>query len=201
MEKDRSSKVIAIAALLVAVVGLSVGFAAFSRNLTISSSANVSPENNMKVLFSSDGTTQTAGAVTGNVTLGYVEGAETNPSAGDATIASDASTTISGLKANFTKPGQEVTYEFYAHNDGAFAAYLTNIVFENISETDAVNKKCVLATGTTEEYGNAACDDITISVTVGEDTAAVTADGTKTNITDHLLYYELLKIEDTNHQV
>ena len=35
MEKDRGTKVIAIVALIVAVVGLSLGFAAFSSTLTI----------------------------------------------------------------------------------------------------------------------------------------------------------------------
>ena len=39
MERDRSGKVIAIVALLVGVVGLTIGFAAFSNTLTIQSSA------------------------------------------------------------------------------------------------------------------------------------------------------------------
>ena len=44
MEKDRSTKIIAIAALLIGIVGLSLGFAAFSNTLTISSSAEVTPD-------------------------------------------------------------------------------------------------------------------------------------------------------------
>ena len=46
MERDRSAKIIAIVALCVAVVGLSIGFAAFSNNLTIKSNATVSPNQN-----------------------------------------------------------------------------------------------------------------------------------------------------------
>ena len=44
MEKSRTSKIIAVVALVVAVLGLSLGFAAFSNTLTISSSATVSPD-------------------------------------------------------------------------------------------------------------------------------------------------------------
>lgn len=185
MEKDRSSKVIAIVALLVAVVGLSVGFAAFTRDLTISSDAAVSPENNMKVLFSSSGTEQLAGTVTGVVTPTPVEGGENQPSADVATIASDGSTTISGLKANFTKPGQTVTYEFYAHNDGAFDAYLTTITFKTVDGTQL--RECNVTEGTTAEYATNACNDITLNVTVGEDTSVITTDTSETGITNHLL--------------
>ena len=35
MERDRNSKILAIIALTVAVIGLSLGFAAFSQTLTI----------------------------------------------------------------------------------------------------------------------------------------------------------------------
>jgi hypothetical protein len=41
---ERNSKVIAIVALCIGVVGLSLGFAAFSNTLTISSSATVAPD-------------------------------------------------------------------------------------------------------------------------------------------------------------
>ena len=53
MERDRSAKIIAIVALCVAVVGLSIGFAAFSNNLTIKSNATVTPnQNDFDVNFS-----------------------------------------------------------------------------------------------------------------------------------------------------
>ena len=43
MEKERGAKVIAIVALLIAVVGLTVGYAAYSSTLTINGTANVDP--------------------------------------------------------------------------------------------------------------------------------------------------------------
>ena len=56
MEKDKQGRVLAIAALLVAVVGLSMGFAAFSTSLQINSSANVTAsKGNWIVGFSTDG--------------------------------------------------------------------------------------------------------------------------------------------------
>ena len=53
MEKDRSTRVIAIAALIVGVVGLTIGFAFTASQLTIKSSAEVNPVDDFSVLFSS----------------------------------------------------------------------------------------------------------------------------------------------------
>lgn len=59
MEKDRQVKVLSIIALLVAVVGMSLGFAAFSVTLNISSSATVKPSSdNFKLQIYGFGTLQ-----------------------------------------------------------------------------------------------------------------------------------------------
>ena len=107
MERKDSTRIIAIIAVVVAVIGLSVGFAAFSNTLTIKSSANVTPSaTDFDVNFSNSNTAEQAGDVTG---------VGTNNATGDtATIDNTDSPTISGLKANFTEPGQTVTYSFYA---------------------------------------------------------------------------------------
>ena len=47
MEKDRGGRVIAIVALLVGVVGLTIGFAAFTNTLTIQSDASVTPDDSL----------------------------------------------------------------------------------------------------------------------------------------------------------
>ena len=68
MEKDRGTKAIAIVALLIGVVGLSVGFAAMSSTLTIESSADVAPsENDFTVQFSTSSTTIAGTTVNGVV--------------------------------------------------------------------------------------------------------------------------------------
>ena len=99
MEKNKGSKIIAIVALVVAVFGLTLGFAAFSNTLTISSSAYVSPSSdNFKINFSTSSTSATA---TGNVT-GSPTGAAT---AATATTA----TGITGADIDFEQVSHDVS--------------------------------------------------------------------------------------------
>ena len=44
----------------------------------------------------------------------------------DATIDNSGDPTITGLKANFTEPGQKVEYVFYSHNAGEYDAFLNS---------------------------------------------------------------------------
>ena len=102
MERERSAKIIAIIALCIAVAGLSIGFAAFSNNLKIESNATVTPDpNDFDVNFSSSDTSELDGTVTGTGT--------NSATADNATIDNSGSPRITGLKANFTEPGQKVT--------------------------------------------------------------------------------------------
>lgn len=175
MEKDRSSKVIAIVALLVAVVGLSVGFAAYTASLTISSNATVTPTEDFDVYFSTSGTTQVAGNVTPS--FSSVSDEVAKPTGEAATL---ADTTITGLKANFTEPGQTVTYTFYAHNASDYVAYLNQVVF---AEVESGKSKVCTAKSDDTIGVDAACNDIKITVNVGSETF----DTTNTNVADHTL--------------
>ena len=175
MERDRSAKIIAIVALCVAIVGLSIGFAAFSSNLTISSSANVTPDpSSFDVNFSTSNTNESDGTVTGVGT--------NSATAEDATINNSASPTITGLKANFTEPGQKVTYSFYAHNAGKYAAYLNSVTYSNVSG-ETSTKVCTAGSGTDETMVALACNGISVSVKVGNETYT----GSKSSIENHLL--------------
>ena len=160
MEKDRGTKIIAIVALLVAIVGVSLGFASFSNNLTISAEANVTPLNSLKVLFTSTkNATDYAGS---NIVITKLPAEDvseyTSFTAGTPTINNSVVTapTITGLNADFVKPGESVKYTFYAYNDSTYAAYLTSIAFGNKSCTPADNSLV-----------QSACDEIDISVKVG----------------------------------
>lgn len=168
MEKQRQIKLISILALVVAAVGISLGFAAFSNTLRISSSATVRPDSStFGVVFSSSNTSLTAGAVTGT--------ASTGATAGSATI---SGTTISGLQANFTEPGQTVTYTFYAHNAGEYVAHLTDIIYGNVSNgTEPKTCIAVNPADTTESLLTAACEDITLRVDVGTISTTTTKHG------------------------
>ena len=175
MERDRSAKIIAIVALCIAIVGLSIGFASFSNNLTIKSNATVSPNpNDFDVNFSTSNTSELDGTVSGVGT--------NSATAEDATIDNSDSPTIAGLKANFTEPGQKVTYSFYAHNAGKYKAYLNNVTYSNVSGETAT-KVCTAGVGTDATMVEAACNGISVSVKVGNDTYT----GSMDSITNHKL--------------
>lgn len=175
MERDHSAKIIAIVSLCVAIVGLSIGFAAFSNNLTIKSNATVTPNaSDFDVNFSTSNTSELDGTVSGVGT--------NSATAEDATIDNSDSPTITGLKANFTEPGQKVIYSFYAHNAGKYAAYLNNVTYVNVSGKTAT-KVCTAGTGTDATMVEAACNGISVSVKVGNDTYT----GSMDSITNHLL--------------
>lgn len=177
MEKDRSTKVIAIVALCIAIVGLSVGFASFSSLLTISSSAQVSPNaEDFDVNFSTVDTAETPGNVNGqpsDVSL-------TTPEI--ATIDNTGDPKITGLKAYFTEPGQSVTYSFFAHNAGKYTAYLKSVSYENVTDS-TLTKVCTAAEGTSAEMVNSACSAINVSVKIGSELV----NGSTPSITKHSL--------------
>lgn len=164
MDRDRSTKVIAIVALCVAVFGLSVGFAAFSNDLTIKSEATVKPNaSDFDVNFSSSDTSETDGTVTATSTAGVT--------AQDATINNATAPTISGIKVEFTEPGQSAKYSFFAHNAGKYKAFLNNVTFKNADDANA-NIACVAAEGTNANMVASACQGISIKVKVGTTTFA-----------------------------
>ena len=103
MKSNKTYNTVALCALIVAVAGLTIGFAAFSNTLTINSSANVAPSSStLDIAFSTAIDSKTNGTVTGVPTTGAT--------GGTATI---SGTTISDVTAHFTAPGQSVTYSFY----------------------------------------------------------------------------------------
>ena len=158
--KDRTFQVVAIVGLIVGVMALTIGFAAFTTSLTISSAADVTPAaTTLDVVFS----TSSSSAVTGTV-AGVATG-ETGATAGSATL---ANTTVSGINAHFTKPGQTVTYTFYVYNDSAYTAHLTGITFGNASG-ESTFKACQAKTGSANPATNditTACNGITLTLTV-----------------------------------
>ena len=178
MERDRRARVIAIAALLVGVVGLSLGFAAFTNTLTIKSSADVTADASV---FNVDFSKQSASVVDGTV-AGTPNPATNGPTAGDATIDNSAAgaAVIKDLHATFTAPGQSVTYSFYTKNAGALKAYLTNVTFASPAKT------CTPDTGTTASLVTAACNGISLTVRLGsEDFTATTARASFATATAH----------------
>lgn len=166
MESERNTRIIALAALILGVASLSIGFAVYTRDLFIKPSAEVNLDSAVfKVVFSKKSNTLDISNITANE--------NSDGSSGEnAVIDNDGSSpTISNLKAKFTKPGQKVTYEFYVLNIGEVDAYLSNITFNKIASKE-VKKECKAALGDNpaqdpEKIKNA-CDGITLTLSVAE---------------------------------
>lgn len=179
MENKRKSQIAIIAVLAVAVVALGVGFAAFSTALTITSNATVTPDDDtFQVVFADENHVYepTSPATKVPVTPVKSDNSITDFTATTAQIdnSGDHSPEITNLSANFTAPGQSVTYTFEVDNIGQYDAYLNSITFENVSGSNPEAKKvCTVTTQGVETaaqanntYVQEACGLITLSVTV-----------------------------------
>ena len=147
-------KKIIIIGLLILVMCLGIGFAAFSTTLKINGKAKVSPNaSNFKVEFAKSVRSSS------DYDRSDVEGVSTpnnldsNP--GEFTDA----TTFENASVTFTEDGQSIDYKFYIVNAGKYDAHITNI---NIG-----NKKCTPDNDTDLTLADSACDSINLSVILG----------------------------------
>ena len=129
MEKNNGGRLLAVIALVVAVAGLSLGFASFSTSLRIDTAANVATgTSNWNVGFSTDGTTiedvSTARTVDANETgnAGVIDVTKY-------TIAQNTNATLS------TTTGSSVSYNLSILNKGSLTAYLDSVNFDNVAIT------------------------------------------------------------------
>ena len=152
------SKVLTVL-VLVLVLGLSIGFAAFSNTLTIDSQATITPD---QATFDIDFSSSSTGVQTNDITPTLYG---TGLTAEKAVIDNSASPTITNLSVKFTRPGQKAVYSFYAYNNGEYLAYLNSINFLNAEGKDTF-KTCVAQEAGTQ-YVNEACQGIKVSVKVG----------------------------------
>ena len=121
MEKERKVRVLSIAALLVAVLGLTVAFAALSQTLTIKGSAAVNTATwDIHFEKTSDKKTEVEGAAT-----------FTEPTL--------SGTKIENFSATLTKPGDSVTYYFDIVNKGTVDAVVSIYKFPTAME-ECMNK-------------------------------------------------------------
>lgn len=170
MNYNKTYKVIAIIALILGVTGVSLGYAAFSNTLTISSTAEVKPdESAFNVDFSSSASAVETDPITPTLNK-TVDGF----TATNATINNTSDPVITNLKATFTEPGQSAKYSFYAYNAGKYVAYLNSVVFTG-------EKTCTAKTGTTQSLVNTACTGITLTAKVGSEAATTTSISSITN--------------------
>lgn len=114
MDKNREVKIIAVVALLVAVVGLSVAYAALSTTLEISGSATIN---------------------SASWDVGFVKGSHTTTGGATFVEPTVSSTSITGYSAKLTMPGDSVTYNFKITNQGSIPATLGTVNIGSISCT------------------------------------------------------------------
>lgn len=164
---NRNSRIVTIIALVIGVLALTIGFAAFTQTLSINNSAaEVKPSNSLNVHF------PTSGTVTPTVVGTGVSGASLTLNNG---------TTITGLKGNFNAPGQSVTYNTTIINDSSYAAYLTAVTFSKSSAS------CSPLTGSSNPASSstltAVCGNMKMHVTVGSSGSYLVNDATSTQAT------------------
>ena len=162
MEKQRQVKILSIVALVLAISAMTLGFAAFSTTLSISSSATVTPSSeDFKVVLSRSDTSVINSdtleqdcippqfSETGNTQMGY--GCLGNDYFRDS-------------DAQFTVPGQSVEFIMYAHNIGEYDAYLNSVTYDVLDNGEY--KKCRAFTDATSSLVQAACEGIKMTVSV-----------------------------------
>ena len=151
MEKNINIKLLSFFALVISIFVMTLGFAAFSSVLTISSSARVTPNSqDFKIFISGSSSDPYEDVISPTVTNGAT--------ADNAIVVGNMYT---NLKAYFTEPGQSVSFDAYTHNVGKFDAYAKAIYFDNLAG-EAVNKKCIAEEGATDALVQAACEGIKI---------------------------------------
>ena len=120
MEKQRGVKALSVVALVAAVIGLTVAFAALSQTLTINGSATMDRANwEIKYVEASGADT----AKTKYVAQGHATAVN-----GDLTA-----TTVSNLSATLTRPGDSVTFYWDVVNTGDIDAQITALTPTTIS--------------------------------------------------------------------
>ena len=128
MEKKISYSGVVITVLVLAVLVMSIGFAAFSANIQLNGTAQVS--NSKWHVYLDDSTYEK--------TVGSVEPTE----------APDIQETSMTYSVNLTKPGDFYEFTIHVKNDGTFDANLTGITMSSIAEHQNYLKYTVTYDGT-----------------------------------------------------
>lgn len=151
---NRYSKYIALVALLISIVGVTLGFAAYSNTVSIKARADVSVVDPTKKpgVLSTSPTEQVDGSVTPTT--------ENGATAEVATLTDDQ---IEGIMVHFTATGQSATYTFNVYNPTEFTGYLKRVGFGT--------KQCTASTTSSNPATQGiadACEDITMRIIIDD---------------------------------
>ena len=148
MEKN-NSKIVAVAALVVAAIALSVGFAALSATLNISSDTNVTVHP----------------ATTFEANINYTGTATCTPSSANVTVGNVGTLSgknWSGIVVTLQEPGDSVTCEATITNASTFDGYLKSITPDANISCDAASTD-----GASSDKVTAVCGEMEMTVGVG----------------------------------
>lgn len=151
MNKEINLKLALGVIALATIVFLGIGFAAYNKSLSVGSSSSATTATtsiNFGVQFDT-------AAVTGKNASGTAD-------ATNCPAVSPTASSITGLSAKFSAPGQSCTWTFSAKNKGAVAAYLNAVTLGS--------KTCTPASGTSSTLTTQACNGISLSVKVNSKT-------------------------------
>ena len=168
MRRNTKTKTMAIIALIISVLGLTLGFAAFSNTLTISSSATVSPDAsgfNISVYGLSTASSRIENFNSSSTSVPKLRGAK------NATTAKITDTgksiTLSDLSVEMTAPGEKASYLFMIKNEGEYDAYLNNAKLEELYY--GTNGTCIALENTTPTLVENACEHIILSIVLEDE--------------------------------
>ena len=166
MRKQQKQKIMAIVALCISVLGLTLGFAAFSNTLTISSSATVTPD-------SSDFKMRVYGADTNkedfsdlaiesytlsNKSIPYSLSGDLQMN--DAIISEDC-LTISNMSATFKNVDDSVVYNYAIKNEGKYDAYLDLNRYARLYDgNELIDITCTARPGTRQDLVDQTCENM-----------------------------------------
>lgn len=181
MEKDRGFRVLAIVAICIAVVGLSIGYAALQTTLKIDTTANVKGAT-WKVEFANLGTPTLTG-----------KAAVATPAAISA-YNSVANTQIT-INVNLFQPGDSVVYTFDVTNAGTIDAKLSAIpTITGIVESDPITYSLTYADGTAiaanDTLNSTVTKNLKLTVTYKSTVTEVPATDTPYTISATMLYVQ-----------
>lgn len=117
-----NGKTLAILAAIIAVVGLGIGFAAFTRTLTINGNVTVNPNGSLGIAWSTTATDHTC-----SCTASTESSRPTGTAAPTCNKGTASDTVITNPTANLTYPGDSCTYTYKAKNSAQYIAYLKSI--------------------------------------------------------------------------
>ena len=185
MRKNQKQKIMAIVALCISVVGLTLGFAAFSNTLTISSSATVTPDskdfklvvygvpslgeydqyaagdnaNNYRDNLVLPITKFTSTTTAEPILFRQYESDDIDKNAAKKAVITNGNGTFSikDISITFSEPGQGAEYYLLLKNEGHYDAYI------NVANAPTPRKTCEAGEGATPSLVAKACESINLT--------------------------------------